>query len=275
MNPKKKLTYGCIYALLIILLVVCVFPFYIMIVNSTHSTSDLYTGLQILPGSSFLENFRNLASRVNMGRGFLNSFFIAAVSTLLSAYFGTMTAFGLFEYKFKLKNVVYTVLILSMMIPGQLGIIGLFRLCKNLKMLDTYWPIILPSIANAGTIFFVYQYLASTMDEALLDAARIDGSGEIGIFHRLILPLAKPGISTMVIFNFVSYWNNFFTPMILLFSEEKFTVPLLMNNLNSGMLQDLGAKYTAIAISVVPIIVVYCFISRYITDGMMAGAVKG
>lgn len=275
MNLKKNVTHGCIYVILIILLVVCIFPFYIMIVNSTHSTSELYTGLQILPGGSFLENFQNLTSRVNMGRGFVNSFFIAAVSTLLSAYFGTMTAFGLFEYKFKLKNVVYTVLVLSMMIPGQLGIIGLFRLCKNLKMLDTYWPIILPSIANAGTIFFVYQYLASTMDEALLDAARIDGSGEAGIFHRLILPLAKPGISTMVIFNFVSYWNNFFTPMILLFSEEKFTVPLLMNNLNSGMLQDLGAKYTAIAISVVPIIVVYCFISRYITDGMMAGAVKG
>ena len=113
------------------------------------------------------------------------------------------------------------------------------------------------------------------MDEALLDSARIDGCSEVQIFHRFILPLAKPGIATMIIFNFVSYWNNFFTPMILLFSEEKFTVPILMNNMNSGMLQDLGAKYTAIAISIVPIIVLYCFFSKFITNGMMAGAVKG
>lgn len=272
---KKKVVYGIIYAILIILLIICVFPFYIMIVNSTHSTNELYTGLQMLPGSSLIDNFRNMTAKVNIGRGFLNSFFVALSSTLLAAYFGTMTAYGLFEYKFKLKKLVYTVLVLSMMIPGQLGIIGLFRLSKNLGMLDTYWPIILPSIANAGTIFFIYQYLESTMDEALLDAARIDGSGEIGIFHKIIVPLARPGVSTMVIFNFVSYWNNFFSPMILLFSEKKFTVPLLINNMNSGMLQDLGAKYTAIAVSVVPIIVVYCFISRYITDGMMAGAVKG
>ena len=166
-------------------------------------------------------------------------------------------------------------MMLSMMVPGQLGIIGLFRLCRELKMLDTYWPIILPSIANAGTIFFIYQFLETTMDDALLDSARIDGCNEVQIFHRFILPLAKPGIATMVIFNFVSYWNNFFSPMILLFSEEKFTVPILMNNMNSGMLQDLGAKYTAIAISIIPIIILYCFFSKFITEGMMAGAVKG
>lgn len=216
-----------------------------------------------------------MISRINIGRGFLNSFTVAASSTVLAAYFGTMTAFGLFEYKFKMKKAVYAILMLSMMVPGQLGIIGLFRLCRELKMLDTYWPIILPSIANAGTIFFIYQFLETTMDDALLDSARIDGCNEVQIFHRFILPLAKPGIATMVIFNFVSYWNNFFSPMILLFSEEKFTVPILMNNMNSGMLQDLGAKYTAIAISIIPIIILYCFFSKFITEGMMAGAVKG
>lgn len=275
MNVKKRIAHILIYAILIFLLLICVFPFYIMIANSTHSTSELYTGLKILPGISFMENFTNLIGRINIGRGFLNSFIIALSSTLLSAYFGMMTAYGLYEYKFRLKKLVYVLLIFSMMVPGQLGIIGLFRLSRDLGILDTYWPIILPSIANSGTIFFIYQYLESTMDEELLEAARIDGSGELLIFHRIIIPLAKPGVSTMVIFNFVSYWNNFFNPMILLFDEKKFTIPILMNNLNNGMLQDLGAKYTAIAISVIPIIIVYCFISKHITEGMMAGAVKG
>ncbi len=275
MNAGKKVGNILLYALLILLVIICVFPFYIMIANSTHSTSELYTGLKILPGTSFLENFKNLTGRVNIGRGFLNSFIIASSSTFLSAYFGMMTAFGLYEYKFKLKGAVYVVLILSMMIPGQLGIIGLFRLSRDIGILDTYWPIILPSIANAGTTFFIYQYLQTVMDENLIDSARIDGASEMRIFHWIIIPLVRPGVFTMVIFNFVSCWNNFFNPMILLFSEEKFTVPILMNNLNNGMLQDLGAKYTAIALSVVPIIVVYCFISRYITEGVMAGAVKG
>lgn len=275
MRVKRNIAHGVIYLLLCLLLIICILPFYIMIINSTHSTNELYVGLQILPGTEFVNNFQNMISQINIGRGFINSFVISISSTVLSAYFGTMTAYGLFEYHFKLKGLINGVLMISMMVPGQLGIIGLFRLCRSTGMLDTYWPIILPSIANASTIFFIYQYLTMSLSDALLDAARIDGCTEIQLFHRFVLPLAKAGISTMIIFNFVSYWNNFFTPMILLFSNDKFTVPLLINNMNSGMMQDLGAKYAAVAISIIPIIVFYCFFSKFITDGLMEGAVKG
>lgn len=271
---KIRISHIFIYILLILLAFLCIVPFYIMLINSTHSTNELYTGLSLLPGKYLIENIRNMNERVNMLRGFLNSFIIAVSSTALSIYFGTMTAFGLFEYKFKLKRVIYTILMVSLMVPGQLGIIGLFKLCNGLNLLNTYWPIILPSIANASTIFFVLQYLESSMSEELFDSARIDGAGEVRIFHSFVLPLSKPALSTMCIFNFVSYWNNFFNPMILLFNDDKFTVPLLINNLNNGMLQDLGAKYAAIAVSIVPIIIVYCFISKSLTKGMMAGAIK-
>lgn len=272
---RIKISHIITYIVLTLLLLVCISPFYIMIMNATHSTNELYVGLDILPGRDLFNNISNMTAKVNMPRGFFNSFIIAGFSTVLSAYFGAMTAFGLYEYEFKLKKIVYICLMVSMMVPGQLGIIGLFRLCNTLGMLDTYWPIILPSIANSSTIFFIIQFLRSSMNKELLDSARIDGAGEVKIFHSFILALAKPAISTMVIFNFVGYWNNFFTPMILLFSDKKFTVPLLINNLNNGMLQDLGAKYAAIAMSVVPIIIVYCFISKYLTEGMMAGAIKG
>jgi multiple sugar transport system permease protein len=238
---KKRVSIILIYILLIFLLLICVFPFYIMIINATHSTQELYTGLQIIPGRYFFENMGHLTDSVNIARGFGNSFYVSILSTALSIYFGAMTAFGLFEYKFKLKKLIYTLLMVSMMVPGQLGIIGLFRLSRSLNILDTYWPLILPSVANSSTIFFVYQYLNIAMDDDLLDAARIDGSTEVELFHKFVLPLSKPSLATMAIFNFVAYWNNFFTPMILLFSEEKFTVPLIVNNLNNGMLQDLGA----------------------------------
>lgn len=271
---KIRISHILIYILLILLTLICVVPFYIMIINATHSTNELYTGLSVLPGSHLMENIKNMNERVNMLQGFFNSFLISVCSTALSIYFGTMTAYGLFEYRFKLRKLIYVVLMVSLMVPGQLGIIGLFKLCNSLGLLNTYWPIILPSIANATTIFFVMQYLESSMSEELLDSARIDGAGEVRIFHSFVLPLSKPALSTMCIFNFVSYWNNFFTPMILLFDDDKFTVPLLINNMNSGMLQDLGAKYAAIAVSIVPIIVVYCFISKSLTKGMMAGAIK-
>ena len=271
---KIRISHILIYILLILLTLICVVPFYIMIINATHSTNELYTGLSVLPGNHLMENIKNMNERVNMLQGFFNSFLISVCSTALSIYFGTMTAYGLFEYRFKLRKLIYVVLMVSLMVPGQLGIIGLFKLCNSLGLLNTYWPIILPSIANATTIFFVMQYLESSMSEELLDSARIDGAGEVRIFHSFVLPLSKPALSTMCIFNFVSYWNNFFTPMILLFDDDKFTVPLLINNMNSGMLQDLGAKYAAIAVSIVPIIVVYCFISKSLTKGMMAGAIK-
>ena len=271
---KIRISHILIYILLILLTLICVVPFYIMIINATHSTNELYTGLSVLPGSHLMENIKNMNERVNMLQGFFNSFLISVCSTALSIYFGTMTAYGLFEYRFKLRKLIYVILMISLMVPGQLGIIGLFKLCNSLGLLNTYWPIILPSIANATTIFFVMQYLESSMSEELLDSARIDGAGEVRIFHSFVLPLSKPALSTMCIFNFVSYWNNFFTPMILLFDDDKFTVPLLINNMNSGMLQDLGAKYAAIAVSIVPIIVVYCFISKSLTKGMMAGAIK-
>ena len=258
---KFKISHVFIYLLLILLTLICVVPFYIMVINATHSTNELYTGLSVVPGKYLLDNLQNMLSMVNMPRGFLNSAIVSFSSTFLSIYFGAMTAFGLFEYKFKLKKVIYVILMVSMMVPGQLGIIGLFKLCNNLGLLNTYWPLILPCIANSSTIFFILQYLQSSMSEELL-------------FHSFILPLSKPALSTMVIFNFVSYWNNFFNPMILLFDDKKFTVPLLINNMNSGMLQDLGAKYSAIAISIVPIILVYCLISKRLTSGMMAGAIK-
>ncbi len=145
-NRKRKPAMIILYALLVLLVVICVLPFYVMIINSTHSTNELYTGVDILPGTYFLQNMVNLTAKVNMGRGFLNSALISVSSTVLAIYFGAMTAFGLSEYRFKFRKGIYVILMCSMMIPGQLSIIGLFRLCRIMKLLDSYIPLILPSI---------------------------------------------------------------------------------------------------------------------------------
>lgn len=271
----KSSNKSIIYLFLILLLALCVFPFYIMIINATHSTDELMVGLYLLPGTELAGNYHNLSQMINIWQGFINSTVISVGATLLSTYFGALTAFGLSKYDFPGKKIVYVVITASMMIPAQLGIIGFFKLCKFLGLLDTFIPLIIPSIANAGTVFFVHQYMEQTISDSVIESARVEGCGEFRLFNTIILPLSKPAIATMAIFNFVASWNNFFTPMIILFGKNKFTIPLLIMNLRGAFNRDYGATYCAIAMSIIPIIVIYCLISRHITEGLMTGAVKG
>lgn len=273
----KKISVGriVIYVLLVLLTIICFLPFYIMIINATHSSDELMTGLYLLPGSSIASNYQNMAQMINIWKGFLNSAIITILSTVFSAYFGALTAFGIAKYDFKGKNFLFVVILVSMMIPAQLGIIGFFKLCKYMGTLDTFIPLILPSIANASTVFFVIQYMKGSLPDSLLECARIEGCNEFRIFNSIVLPLVKPSIATMSIFNFVGSWNNFMTPMIILFNQKNFTLPLLMMNLRGAYNRDFGATYLALALSILPIMIVYAFMSRSITEGLTAGAVKG
>jgi multiple sugar transport system permease protein len=276
-KQKKSVSIGriIIYILLVFLGVFCFSPFYVMIINSTHSTNELMTRLYVTPGDSFLNNYRNMQGMIQIWRGFINSCIVTFSVTILSAYFGALTAFGISKYSFPGRGIIYSIIIGSMMIPSQLGIIGFFRLNSTLGTLDTYIPLIIPSIANASTVFFIIQYMESALSDSLLEAARIEGCGEFTIFNRIVLSMVKPAIATMSIFNFIFSWNNFLTPMIVLFSQKNFTVPLLIMNLRGTFNRDFGATYCGIALSIVPILIVYAFMSKHITSGLSAGAVKG
>ena len=272
---KPRVSKGGIFILLALLGLLCFSPFYIMIINATHSSGELMTALFLSPGASLADNYRNMTRMIDIWRGFLNSWVITISVTVLSAYFGALTAFGLAKYSFRGKNILHGLVAGSMMIPSQLGIVGFFRLNAALGTLDTFVPLIAPSIANAGTVFFILQYMRSALPDSLLEAARIEGSGEFGIFNYITLPLVKPAVATMSIFNFILSWNNFMTPMIVLLSQKNFTVPLLVMNLRGTFNRDFGATYCGIAMSIVPILIIYACMSRYITGGLSAGAVKG
>jgi multiple sugar transport system permease protein len=276
-NDTAKFTVGkaILYILLILLAILCFLPFYIMIINATHSNTELSSKLMLLPGKSLMDNYRRLMQNVNIWRGFFNSLFISTCVTILSGYFSALTAYGFSKFKFKGNKALYWVVLGTMMIPGQLGLIGFFQLCKSLNMLNTYWPLILPSIANAGTVFFIKGYTDSAIHISLIESARIDGCGEFKIFNRIVLPLIIPSVATMSIFTFVNSWNNFLTPLVLLFDMDKFTLPILVVVARGVYQTDFGAIYTGIAISVVPIMIVFIFMSKYIIGGLTTGSVKG
>jgi len=265
-----------VYAVLIILLIVTIVPIWLLIVNATRSTSEIQQGISILPSIHLLDNYDILLGRgLNMVRGFSNSLFVAVASTIVTVYFSLLTAYGIVVYKFKGKQFFSNFIVLLVLIPMQLSIIGFYQYMSRLGLTDNYASLILPLIANAGGVFFGKQYLESMIIHDLIDAARIDGASELSIFHRVMMPIAAPGAATMGIFAFVASWNNFFNAFILISSIDKYTLPMLVRTLSGDVYRtEYGAIYLGLAITIVPIIIIYAIFSRYIVSGIAMGAVK-
>lgn len=275
-KAKTKGVKSLIYLFLIFLSVVCFTPFWLMIVNATRSGNEIMTSLSLLPGTSLASNWEVVTTNLELGRGFLNSLFIAVLSTALVSYFSALTAYGLAFYKFKGNKIIFTALLIFMMVPSQLSMLGFYDLCNKMGMIDSYWPLILPSIASPATVFFLRQYILSVMPRSVLEAPRIDGAGELKIFHQIALPIMSPGIATMAIGAFIGSWNNYLLPMMIINTPSKRTLPVMVAELSAvrDITTNLGATYLVVAISVVPIMIAFCFFSKYIISGISAGSVK-
>ena len=265
-----------VYAVLVLLLVITIIPIWMLIVNATRSTTEIQQGLSALPSTHLLENYHILQSKgLNMGRGFANSLFVAIASTLIAVYFGLLTAYGLVVYEFRGKKLLSGFIVLLVLIPMQFSIVGFYHYMSRLGLTDNYAALILPLVASAGAVFFGRQYLESVVVRELIDAARIDGSSELGIFHKVMMPLAIPGAATLGIFVFVAAWNNFFNAFILISSLDKYTLPMLVQTLRGDVYRtEYGAIYLGLAITVVPIIIIYAIFSRFIISGIAMGALK-
>ncbi len=275
-TSKTKLMRVLIYILLVVITLICIVPLYILIINATRSTPEIQQGLSILPGKNTIINWDNLANRgLNLLQGFWNSLFIAVSTTVLTVYFSMMAAYGLEVYNFKLKRSMYNFILILVLIPLQASIIGYFQYMSALKLTNSYIPLILPSIAAPASIFFAKQYLESVVVKDLIYAARIDGCGEFSIFNRIMLPIAAPGAFTLGIFSFVGSWNSLFTPFIMISKTKLYTLPMMVSTLRGDTYRtEYGSIYLGLAVSIVPIIIVYAIFSKYIINGMAMGALK-
>ncbi|MBQ8075293.1 MAG: carbohydrate ABC transporter permease [Oscillospiraceae bacterium] len=268
-----------VYIILIFLAILCLFSFYMLIINSTRSNAQLQGGFAILPREHFLDNLKNAwnDASINIPRGMLNSFFIAACSAILTTYFSALTAYGIHVYNFKLKKPAFLFIMAVMMIPPQVSAVGFIQLMYKLKLTNNYIPLILPSIAAPVVFFYMKQYLESVLPLEMVEAARIDGSGEFRIFNQIVLPIMKPAIAVQMIFSFVSSWNNYFIPALLLDKAEMKTVPIMIAQLRSADYSkfDMGKVYMFILLAILPVLIVYIFLSKSIIKGVTAGSVKG
>lgn len=273
---NTNLLRALVYTVLVLLLLVTIIPIWILMVNATRSTVEIQQGLGFLPSTHMIENYNILLGRgLNLWRGFGNSLFLSISVTVISVYFSLLTAYGLVVYDFPGKKAFYNFIVVLVMIPMQLSIIGFYQYMSKLGLTDSYAALILPSIASAGAVFFGKQYLEAVVIQDLIDAARIDGAGELSIFHQIMLPIAAPGAFTMGIFAFIGSWNNFFTPFIMISSIEKYTLPMLVQTLRGDVYRtEYGSIYLGLAITIVPIIIIYAMFSRYIVSGIAMGSVK-
>jgi len=275
---KQKVVYTSIYALLIFLVLISVVPFILVMMNATRTGQDIVNNpLSITPGGALVENWHLLMSRANVVRGFFNSAFVSLTSTFLSAYFGALTAYGFYAFKFKGNRALFVFIIVFLMVPPQLAFLGFYQFMANLGLVNTYVPLIVPMIANIGTIFFLRQYAEGVLAKDMLESAQIDGAGELYIFHKIAVPMLMPGIATMSIFTFIGSWNNYLMARIMLHSPRLFTLPLQIANLRAGNLwvYNQGAIYLGLAITIFPIVIFFIIFSRYLVDSIAAGAVKG
>lgn len=283
-GPKKGMGIharrGVAYVVLAVITVLCLFWFLLLFINMTRSHSELNQGFSIIPSKYLISNIQKLikmGERLPILTGLLNSLIVAGLSAALCTYFSVMTAYAIHAYDFKLKKFMFTFILMIMMIPTQVTALGFLQLVSRMKLENSFIPLIVPSIAAPVTFFYMKQYMESALPLSLIEAARIDGSGEFRTFNAIVIPLMKPAIAVQAIFTFVTSWNNYFTPALILHDPKKRTVPILIAQLRSMDWSNLdtGVVYTMIGLSIFPVILVYLFLSKFIVQGVAMGSVKG
>jgi len=267
------------YIMLVLLCFLCLFFFYILIINATRTNNEIQKGISLLPGSHFMANLKSVLnnSTIPILSGLKNSLIISVCAAVLSTYFSALTAYGIYAYNFKYKNLAYALILLIMMMPTQVSAMGFLRLISSMGMKDTLWPLFLPNIAAPIVFFFIKQYMEANLRLEIVEAARIDGSKEFHTFNTIVLPILKPALAVQAIFTFVCSWNNYFLPALILDSNTNKTMPILIAELRSAdyLKFNMAAIYMTIAIAIVPVIIVYFFLSKYIVGGVTTGSVKG
>lgn len=273
----------------LILTIISLIPIYIILINSTRDNADIIqSGIAVLPDVHVLDNYAKLTSETfangsyarafNLWIGYRNSLIIAGSSTILSVFFSAMTAYGLTVYDFKGKKFATTFILMVMMVPTQVVSTGFLEFMATLGLLNNYIPLILPSIAAPAVVFFMLQYMKSSFPLDIVEAARIDGCGEFRTFMQIALPIFKPAFAVQAIFAFVAAWNNYYTPSMLLVNGDvnMKTMPMMVAGVTGLTTStDYGVTNLAVILSILPIVIIYLLLSKFIVKGVALGAVKG
>jgi ABC-type glycerol-3-phosphate transport system permease component len=266
-----------LYGFLIFISLYMILPFVWMISSSLKPENEIFSIPPILFSKNMsLAAYRTVIVNGNMFRIVFNTFFVATCATLARLFFCSLAGFGFAKYKFFGKGPLFAVLIATLVVPFSVTLVPLFVIMTRLKWTDTFLPLIIPGAASAFGIFFMRQYV-STINNELLDAARIDGAGEFTIFVRIIMPIITPGMISLGLIFFMGAWNDFLWPLVILKKPELFTVPIAINQMIQSMIGRpvYSQQMAAAVISLVPLLIIFLVFQRRFVEGITAGAIKG
>ena len=265
-----------LYIVLIVSSLIMLIPFYWAITSSIKMEQFIFASPpQWWPSPITFKNYIGMLKRVpEFPRYFLNSVFIAGAITLAHVFFDTLAAYAFAKLKFPGRDAIFFMMLLGLMVPFQVNMIPIYRILSSLKLVDTYAALIIPNMTSIFGIFLMRQFLISIPND-LLDAARIDGCDELGVFARVIFPLTLPGLATLVVFIFMNAWNDFLWPRIVLNSDKMLTLPVGLAQLQLKNTSNEAQIMAGTVLTMLPMILVYLFMQKQFIEGMTSGAVKG
>lgn len=273
-TSKKLSTKIWMYSLLIVGVILSIAPFYWMIVGSTHPSGEIFrVPPKLLPGGFLAKNFQTLSESLGIAKIFWNSLFIAIVYTFVSTLISAMAGYAFAKYRFKGKNIFFFVILCSLMIPFQVTLIPLFEMMVAFDWLNTYQAIILPSLAAPFAIYLMRQNMQA-VPTSIIEASRVDGAGELKIFFSVILPVTRPALAAVAIFQFMAQWNSLLWPLITLNSREMFTLPVALSSLIGMARIDYGQLMLGTTLSTIPIMIFFLLLQKHFISGILGGSVK-
>jgi multiple sugar transport system permease protein len=272
---RPRLNAFLLYAALFVASALALLPMFWMVAASFMQAGEANSfPPKFIPDQPTLEHYRTLFMRLNLGRYLLNSTIVAVAVTVLSLLINSMAGYAFAKLRFRARDRVFRLLTLGLVIPVQVSMLPLFLLLRELGLINTYWGVIIPGLASIFGIFLIRQYALSIPDD-LIDAARIDGAGEFRIYWSVVLPVIRPILATLAIWTFLSTWNDFMWPLIVLNDESMFTLPVALANLSGERVQDTELMMAGSVLTVLPVLLVFLFLQRYYVEGITMGSVKG
>ncbi|MGW9628750.1 carbohydrate ABC transporter permease [Microbacterium sp. NPDC055521] len=272
---RRLVLRGPIYVLLVFAGILALVPFLWMVIASTHRTSDLFvTPLPLLPGGEFWQNLGRLQESIGFGQVMLNSVLVAVIYTAFSVVVSVMCGYGLATYRFRGRGVLLGAILVTMMIPMQVLLVPLFQMMASLGWIDSYQALIVPFLANAFGIFLMRQGFLD-FPVTLIEAARIDGASELRTFYRIVIPVARPQIAALIIYTFISQWNSFIWPLLMLNTEANYTIPVALNTMIGLSRVDYSGLMLGSLLATLPLFILFLVFQKQFVAGLLGGAVKG
>ena len=260
---------------LLIGIIFSVFPFYWMLVMSSRTNSEIFSVPPYLTiGGNLIENMKEVLTTTNFFQSFINTVFVSVVSTILVLFFSTLAGYTFAKFNFKGKKILFLTLLSTMMIPGLLNIVPQYIMMDKIGWVGSYKAVIAPGLASAFGIFWIKQYSEGAIPTSIIEAARIDGSSEFGTYWRIALPIMRPAVAFLALYQFMISWNDYMWPLIILNDPAKYTLMLELTSLQGLYHTNYPLVISGTLLSIVPVLIVFIFFSKQLMAGLTAGAVK-